>query len=62
MVSQERVFEVSASLTERGGEPGILSVQATIGGGSYSTGKRYLDVWKETGRRRRAQVPFPMQP
>ena len=43
VVTQERVFEVADALTERGEEPGILSVQATIGGGSYSTVKRYLD-------------------
>ena len=59
VVTQERVFEVAAALTERGEEPGILSVQATIGGGSYSTVKRYLDVWKETGRQRRAQITLP---
>ena len=59
VVTQERVFEVAEALTGRGEEPGILSVQATIGGGSYSTVKRYLDVWKDTGRQRRAQVSLP---
>lgn len=59
VVTQERVFEVAAALTDRGEEPGILSVQAAIGGGSYSTVKRYLDVWKETGRQRRAQITLP---
>ncbi len=46
-------------LTARGEEPGILSVQAAIGGGSYSTVKRYLDNWKEAGRQRRAQIDLP---
>ena len=59
MVTQERVFEVADRLTERGEEPSILSVQAAIGGGSYSTVKRYLDVWKETGRQSRAQITLP---
>jgi len=59
LVTQERVFEVADVLTGRGEEPSILSVQAAIGGGSYSTVKRYLDVWKETGRQRRAQVALP---
>ena len=59
VVTQERVFEVADALTERGEEPSILSVQAAIGGGSYSTVKRYLDVWKETGRQRRVQVALP---
>jgi len=59
LVTQERVFEVADVLTGRGEEPSILSVQAAIGGGSYSTVKRYLDVWKETGRQRRAQLALP---
>ena len=59
VVTQERVFEVADSLTERGEEPGILSVQAAIGGGSYSTVKRYLDVWKASGRQGRAQITLP---
>ncbi len=59
LVTQERVFEVADVLTGRGKEPSILSVQAAIGGGSYTTVKRYLDVWKETGRQRRAQVALP---
>lgn len=29
-----------------GQEPSIVAVQAQIGGGSYSTVKRYLDVWR----------------
>ena len=59
VVTEERVFEVADALTERGEDPTILSVQATIGGGSYSTVKRYLDVWKEAGRKRRAAVALP---
>ena len=59
VVTQERVFEIADALTERGEEPTILSVQAAIGGGSYSTVKRYIDVWKEAGRQRRAQVALP---
>ena len=59
LVTQDRVFEVADMLTARGEEPGILSVQAAIGGGSYSTVKRYLDLWKEAGRQRRAQIDLP---
>ena len=59
VVTQERVFEIADALTERGDEPTILSVQAAIGGGSYSTVKRYIDVWKEAGRQQRAQVALP---
>jgi len=59
VVTQERVFEVADTLTARGEDPSILSVQAAIGGGSYSTVKRYLDIWKEAGRQRRAQIALP---
>ena len=56
VVTQERVFEIAEALTLRGEAPTILSVQAAIGGGSYSTVKRYIDVWKDAERHRRAQV------
>ena len=59
VVTHERVFEIADALTARGEEPTILSVQAAIGGGSYSTVKRYIDVWKEAGRQRRAQIVLP---
>jgi len=59
LVTQDRVFEVADVLTARGEEPSILSVQAAIGGGSYSTVKRYLDLWKEAGRLRRAKIDLP---
>ena len=60
VVTQERVFEVAQQLRDRGQDPTILSVQAAIGGGSYSTVKRYLDVWKEQDpRQRRSQVTLP---
>ena len=59
VVTQERVFEIADALTARGEEPTILSVQAAIGGGSYSTVKRYIDVWKEAGRQQRAQIVLP---
>ena len=59
VVTQERVFEIADSLTERGEDPTILSVQAAIGGGSYSTVKRYIDIWKEAERRRRSHAALP---
>ena len=59
VVTQERVFEIAEALTARGEEPTILSVQAAIGGGSYSTVKRYIDVWKDAERHRRAQIALP---
>lgn len=59
IVTQERVFEVAQALLDKGVDPTILTVQAEIGAGSYSTVKRYLDQWKESGQKRRAQVELP---
>ena len=59
VVTQERVFEIADALMARGEDPTILSVQAAIGGGSYSTVKRYIDVWREAGRQQRAQIVLP---
>ena len=59
VVTQERVFEIADALMARGEDPTILSVQAAIGGGSYSTVKRYIDVWKDAGRQQRAQIVLP---
>lgn len=59
IVTQERVFEVAQSLVDKGIDPTIVTVQAEIGAGSYSTVKRYLDQWKESGQKRRAQVELP---
>lgn len=47
IVTQQAVNEAAAALTLEGAEPSILAVQSRIGGGSYSTVKRYLDGWKQ---------------
>lgn len=47
IVTQERVNETADALVATGEEPSIITVQARIGGGSYTTIKRYLDVWKQ---------------
>lgn len=46
IVTQEAVSEVAQGLIREGQEPSIIAVQSRIGGGSYSTVKRYLDAWK----------------
>jgi chromosome segregation ATPase len=47
IVTQQAVNEAAEALMVEGSEPSILSVQSRIGGGSYSTVKRFLDVWKQ---------------
>lgn len=47
IVTQQAVNEVADALVAQGLDPSIMTVQSRIGGGSYSTVKRYLDVWKQ---------------
>ena len=47
IVTQQAVSEVADALLAEGLDPSIVSVQSRIGGGSYSTVKRYLDAWKQ---------------
>jgi len=56
VVTQERVFEVAQALVEQGTTPTILNVQDGIGGGSYTTVKRYLDQWREAAPKQRRAV------
>jgi hypothetical protein len=46
-VTQEAVTEAAESILANGQEPTMVRVQAHIGGGSYTTVKRYLDLWKQ---------------
>lgn len=46
IVTREAVFEAADALAATGDDPSILAVQGRIGGGSYSTVKRFLDAWK----------------
>ena len=59
LVTQERVFEVAQGLVEQGIAPTILNVQDSIGGGSYTTVKRYLDQWREAAPKQRRPVELP---
>lgn len=47
IVTQHAVTEVAEALSLEGLEPSIVAVQSRIGGGSFSTVKRFLDVWKQ---------------
>lgn len=47
IVTQQAVTEAAEALIVEGAEPSIVAVQARIGGGSYSTVKKFLDVWKQ---------------
>ena len=47
IVTQNAVTEAAEALIVEGAEPSIVAVQARIGGGSYSTVKKCLDVWKQ---------------
>ncbi len=47
IATKEAVFDACDALLSEGAKPTILTVQEKIGGGSYSTVKRYLDAWTE---------------
>ena len=47
IVTQSLVDEAADALIAAGEEPTIVSVQARIGAGSYTTVKRHLDKWRE---------------
>lgn len=47
IVTQPAVNEAAEALVAEGSEASIVDVQSRIGGGSYSTVKRFLDVWKQ---------------
>ena len=47
IVTQLAVNEAAEALIVEGSEASIVDVQARIGGGSFSTVKRFLDVWKQ---------------
>ena len=54
IVTQGLVFEAADALVVAGTEPSIIDVQERIGGGSYTTVKRFLEAWKAR------QIPPPM--
>ena len=60
IVTQAAVFEAADALAAAGEEPTIITVQERIGGGSYTTVKRYLEEWKaqrQTARQPAVEIP-----
>lgn len=55
IVTQEQVFALADQLVAAGEKPTMTRVREMIGGGSYSTIKTYLDVWKQE-----RQLPAPV--
>lgn len=60
IVTPQAVTEAAEALIVEGAEPSIVAVQARIGGGSYSTVKKFLDVWKQ--QRAEAATAAPETP
>lgn len=60
IVTRQAVTEAAEALIVEGAEPSIVAVQARIGGGSYSTVKKFLDVWKQ--QRAEAATAAPETP
>jgi Plasmid replication region DNA-binding N-term len=53
IVTEELVIEIANKMISEGKEPSILDIQSSIGGGSYTTVKKYLDLWKQSLPKRR---------
>lgn len=45
IVTEDLVAEVADALVVEGKDPSIVAIQTRIGGGSYSTVKRFRDIW-----------------
>lgn len=45
IATQELVSSLCDTMTKEGLKPSIVAIQERIGGGSYSTVKRYIDAW-----------------
>lgn len=59
IVTPELVEQAADALVLTGEEPSIIAVQEQIGGGSYTTVKRYLEQWKAKQKR---QPPIELPP
>jgi hypothetical protein len=59
IVTQDLVTTIAVEMVANGLEPTILTIQERIGGGSYSTVKRYLDQWKAQQKLRPTVVVPP---
>lgn len=57
IVSQQSVTEAAEALLLENSEPSIVAVQSRIGGGSFSTVKRFLDVWKQMKKEAATAAP-----
>lgn len=57
IVTKQAVSEAAGALVADGSEPTIKDVQARIGGGSFTTVKRYLDLWKQERADAMASLP-----
>jgi chromosome segregation ATPase len=57
IVTQTLVTEAAEALIAEGAEPSIVTVQSRVGGGSYSTVKRYLDVWRQQRAQAATEAP-----
>lgn len=58
LVTQELVDRAAEELRREGQEPTIILVQERVGGGSYTTVKKHLDLWK-TARQQPPLIDVP---
>jgi len=57
IVTQELVNQAAQTLADAGKDPSVIAVKDVIGGGSYSTIKPLLEVWKKERHTAAANIP-----
>jgi DNA repair exonuclease SbcCD ATPase subunit len=61
IITRQLVAAAAEAPLSDGAEPSIINVKARIGGGSYTTVKRYLDQWREEHSANASAAP-PLPP
>jgi chromosome segregation ATPase len=61
VATQELINETAEVLKSEGAEVSVIAVQRRIGGGSFSTIKRYLDLWRSQHDATAAIPELPME-
>ena len=57
LVTEELVAQIAENIVGECGDPSIIEVKERLGGGSFTTIKRYLDVWKQRSAEAKSATP-----
>ncbi len=57
LVTEDLVAQIAENIVAECGDPSIIEVKERLGSGSYTTTKRYLDVWKQRSAEAESATP-----